>query len=333
MKCKYSPTRLLFILLALLPLTFSSCVQYKLINIQTLRPAELTIPSNFVQPLVVVGIYEGIQGVPESMAQASLDSTAAIEAGLVLAETLAESPWFDGLEIPVKQHYRDDSSHLILPYPWKKVEELAEGTNADLVISLEYIKLTPKTSGYPFWDGAMQAYYGYLSMYVYAYWRVYDLYQQKVFGEHLYRDTLTWEETDYYRVRVGDQLPGFFSVATYSGFLAGQDYAKKIAPSWMDEQRVYFVKGPKAMKTAAEFAQNNQWLDAAAHWQIVLKNYGNRPQLAAKVAFNMAVANEILGSFDVALEWLNQSESYYALPETSWYRRIIEHRIKLLERL
>jgi hypothetical protein len=154
-----------------------------------------------------------------------------------------------------------------------------------------------------------------------------------VFGEHLYRDTLTWEETDYYRVRVGDQLPGFFSVATYSGFLAGQDYAKKIAPSWMDEQRVYFVKGPKAMKTAAEFAQNNQWLDAAAHWQIVLKNYGNRPQLAAKVAFNMAVANEILGSFDVALEWLNQSESYYALPETSWYRRIIEHRIKLLERL
>ncbi|MDX9770920.1 MAG: DUF6340 family protein [Tenuifilaceae bacterium] len=333
MKSKYINNRLFFLSFVLLALTFSSCVQYRLINIQTLKPAELAIPNNFIQPLVVVGTYEGIQGVPESMAQASLDSTAAIEAGLVLAETLAESPWFDGIEVPVKQHYRDDSSHLILPYPWKRVEEIAAGTNADLVISLEYIKLTPKTSGYPFWDGAMQAYYGYLSMNVYAYWRVYDLYQQKVYSEHLYRDTLTWEETDYYRVRVGDQLPGFFSAATYCGFLAGQDYAKRIAPSWMDEQRVYFVKGPKPMKVAAEFAQNNQWLDAAAQWQVVLRNYENRSQVAAKAAFNMAVANEILGSFDVALEWLNQSESYYVLPEASWYRKIIEHRIKLLERL
>jgi hypothetical protein len=333
MFCKHSLSKSAIFLSIIIALTFSSCVQFKVINIQTLKPADLTIPKDFIQPLVVVGTYKGIEGVPESLAQASLDSTAAAEAGLVLAETLSQSPWFEGLDIPVKQHYRDDSSKLIIPYSWQKVEELALETNADLLISLEYIKLTPKTSGYSFWDGAMQAYYGYLSMNVYAYWRVYDLYRKEVLAEHLFRDTLLWEQTDYYRVSVGDQLPGFFSSASYCGFLAGEDYAKKIAPSWMDEQRVYFIKGPKPMKLAAEFAQKNQWLDAAAQWQATLQKYNGRPQLVAKAAFNMAVANEISGNFEVALDWLNKSEASYSLPEVKWYRKILEHRLKLLERL
>lgn len=333
MVLKFFTSKVTILFLGLASLTFSSCVQYRVVDIQTLKPSDLSIPKGFNQPLVIVGTYPGVKGAPESMAQASLDSTAAVEAGLVLSETLAQSPWFQNVDIPVKQHYRNESSKLILPYSWAKVQELAQGTNADLLISLEYIKVTPKTDGYQYWDGTMQAYYGYLSMSIYAYWRVYDLYEQKVHAEYLYRDTLVWEESDYYRVQVGDQLPGFFSSASYCGFLVGEQYAKKIAPSWMDEQRIFFAMGPKPMKRASELAQNNQWLDAAALWQQVLRKHSNRPKIVARAAYNMAVANEILGNFDVALEWLKKSEDAYILPEVNWYRKIIEHRIELLQRL
>jgi hypothetical protein len=316
-----------------LVLILGSCVQYKTISIQTLKPAEFSLPKDFIQPLIVAGVYKGVEGSPESIAQAALDSTAAMEACLVLSESLGQSPWFQDLNIPVKPHYRDESSHLIVPYPWSKVEQMAQDYNADLVISLEYIKITPKVDSYPFWDGAMQAYFGSLTMNIYAYWRVYYLYSQKVVGEYLFKDTLTWEEYDYYRVRTGDQLPGFFSASSYCGYVTGVSYAKKIAPSWMDEERLFFSRGTKQMQRAAEFALNNQWIDAATQWQYIIKKYDNRPQVAAKAAFNMAVANEMKGNFEVALEWLDKSQKLYLLPETTWYKRIIEHRIKLLERL
>ena len=314
-------------------LTFTSCVQYKVISIQTLKPAELSIPKDFAQPLVVANLYRGIEGVRESMAQAALDSTAAMEAVLVLAESLYDSPWFQGVDIPVKVNYRDDSSHLIIPLEWKKVENLSSEYNADMLISLEYIKVTPNSDSYPYWDGSMRSYYGYLTMNVYAFWRVYDLNNRKVVADYLHRDTLTWEKYDYYTVRVGDQLPGFFSSASYSGYSVGLEYARKIAPSWMDEQRIYYSRGSKEMRKAAEFAERNQWLDAAGQWQELMRKPKVRPELAAKAAFNMAVANEMAGNFDVTLEWLDKSAELFTLPEGTWYRRIIELRIKLLEKL
>lgn len=322
-----------FLMILTLYLTLSSCVQYKFISIQTLKPSELSIPKDFIQPVIVAGIYRGVQGVPESLAQAALDSLAAMEACTVLAESLSESPWFQDVNLPVKQHYRDDSSHLILPYTWEKVETMAEVENADLLISLEYIKITPKTDGYSFWDGALQSYYGYLSMNIYAYWRIYNLYNKKVVAEYLYCDTLIWEQTDFYKVRMGDQLPGFFSAAAFCGYEVGKEYAKKIAPSWMDDQRLFFTKGPKQMEKAEAFVYENQWIDAAAQWQIILQNPKKRSRDAARAAFNMALANEMLGKFDIALEWLKESDEYYSLPETDWYKRIVEHRIKLLDRL
>ena len=326
-----SPFRLVLLLFGLS--IFSSCVHNKNVSIQTLRPAELSIPSNFAQPLIVTGIYKGVPGSPESMAQAALDSTAALEAGLVLAESLAESPWFQGVEPPVKQHYRDESTKLILPYSWDKVEEMASSANADLVISLEYIKITPKTDSYPYLEEGYQGYYGYLSMDVYAYWRVYDLYNRKIVSEYMYRDTLLWDEFDYFPIEVGDQLPGYFNSAAYCAYLVGDEYAKKIAPYWTDEQRFYYVKGHKLFRTAASYASSNKWEDAASLWQQVIDKHPNREELAAKAAFNLAFANEMMGNFDEAIGWLEESEKFYKLQRASAYKRLIKERASNLDRL
>jgi hypothetical protein len=332
-KLKTYISKFFIVIISIFSIGLGSCYQYKVIDIQTLKPSELTIPKNFSQPLIVANIYEGIPGDSESKAQSALDSTAAMEAAYVLAESLYDSPWFQGLSIPVKSNYRHDSSHLILPFKWPKVVRICAEENADLLISLEYIKIKPESDGYSYWDGATQANYGYLSMIIYAYWRTYDLNQKKVVAEHLYKDTLTWEEYDYIRVRVGDQLPGFFSASSYSGYVTGLEYSQKIAPSWMDEQRIYFIRGTKEMRKAVEYVADNNWLEAAGYWQLVMQKPKIKPETAAKAAFNMAVANEMAGNFDVALEWLNKSAEIYPISEEPWYRKLLELRIKLLERL
>ncbi|MFP4556450.1 MAG: DUF6340 family protein [Bacteroidales bacterium] len=321
------------ILVAAIAILFTSCAEYKVISIQTLKPAELSTPNNFQQPIIILGLYKGIEGVDESMAQAAIDSIAALESGFVLTESLSDSPWFQDFSLPVTTHYREDSSHLILPYSWDKVEQLASEGNADLVISLEYIKVSPEVDSYSYWDGATNAYYGYLSMKIYAYWRVYDLNSREVTADYLYKDTLVWEENDYSKVRVGDQLPGLFSAASYCGYQTGQEFAKKIAPSWMDERRFFYIRGSKNMRKAVDFADENSWMDAASLWQKVINDTGTKPEVAAKAAFNMALANELNGNFDVALNWLDKSEEYHKLEEIDWYRKILSMRIRLLERL
>jgi hypothetical protein len=317
----------------LFTLLFSSCIEYKIIGIQTLKPPAISIPKDFSQPLVVASIYKGVTGVAESMAQSALDSTAAVEAALVLSETLNESPWFQGLRIPTRVFYRDDASQFILPFPWSTVEGLATQDNADIVLSLEYIKIQPKTESYTYWDGYMSKHYGYLSMNVYAYWRVYYLKNKKVVADYLYRDTLLWDQSDFNKVSVGEQLPGFFSASKYCGYVTGIEFANRIAPTWMDERRLLYSTGSKDMRSATEFAQNSQWLDAAVIWQRIIQNPKSNPQLAAKAAFNMALANEMNGKFDVALEWLNKSKEFNHLPEQTWYIRILELRIRVMEKL
>jgi hypothetical protein len=314
-------------------LTFTSCIEYKIISIQTLKPSELAISSDFSHPIIVASIYKGIEGVEESMAQAAIDSTAAVEAAFVLSENLFDTPWYQGLEIPTRIFFRDDASQFILPFPWKTVEGLAAEDNADLVISLEYIKIKPTTQSYSYWDGYMNKYYGSLTMGIYGFWRVYDLKKRKVVADYLYKDTLIWDQSDYTRVRIGEQLPGFFSAAKYCGYITGSEFAKQIAPSWMDEQRLYYTKGSKHMRKAVEFVQYNQWLDAASQWQKVIQDPKTKPEIAAKAAFNMALANEMKGNFDIAMEWLIKSQEFTNIPEVTWYKRILELRIQVMEKL
>jgi hypothetical protein len=323
--------RILFLLF--LGLSSYSCTPFKTINIQTLRPSEFSMPKDFEQPLIVVSLYKGIEGDKESMAQAALDSIAALEAAITLSDKLYDSPWFKDIDIPIKVLYRNDASHLILPFTWPKVKEIASETYADLLISLEYFKLGHSVKSYPIGRHDYTRFYGSLTNNIYAYWRVYDLNSQKVFADHLFTDTLIWEEYDDSKIYVGLQLPGFFSSASYSGYITGLEYAKKISPTWMDEERIYFHKGSKEMKNAVEFVSNNQWLDAASQWQMVLGKEGLKPKLGAKAAYNMAVANEMLGNFEVAIEWLNKSAQFSSLPEELWYRKIITLRMKVLERL
>jgi tetratricopeptide (TPR) repeat protein len=101
----------------------------------------------------------------------------------------------------------------------------------------------------------------------------------------------------------------------------------------MDEQRIYFTRGSKEMRKAVEYVTDNNWLDAAGYWQLVIQKPQIKPETAAKAAFNLAVANEMEGNFDMALEWLNKSSEKYPIPEEPWYRKLLELRIKLLERL
>ncbi len=315
----------LTIIIAIISLGITSCIPYKEIDIQYIKKNKFDLPANISNPIILVNLYQKPLLNDKESFEFAIDSLAAEEAAGAMKENLENSPWFEGFNLPVRKYFRNDNSKYIKPISWENIYSIASHDSSNLIISLEYIKVNETTDAYKTQVDGVDYYYGCLNANVYCYWRIYDVVKKKIpFGE-LYKDTLIWENRDWIPVKVGNQLPGYFSAAAYVGNECGTKMAAKIAPIWLNDKRLLFHIGSKEMEKAALFAINGQWIDAALEWQKVfaLKNR----KLSAKAAFNMALANELLGKFDLALEWLKKATNYYPLPEIDSYTITIQDRI------
>lgn len=267
------------------------------------------------------------------MARAAIDSTAADEAARALRSFMYDSPWFDNVNIPIGFNLRTDVSPYIIPLDWNAVETICSNDSADLLISLDYLNVKPDFTSYSYYEGYTKLYYGSLNNTLLAYWRVYNLNDKKRCCESLIRDTITWEKSDFTPIILGQQLPGLFSSAAYSGYYVAEKFAKRIVPVWVDEQRIYFSTGSSEMKAASQFVDKSKWLEAAGQWQKVIAKSKKSPKLAARAAYNMALANEMSGNFEIALEWLDKSKKIDFIYYESIYRQVILERIKAKEKL
>jgi len=87
----------------------------------------------------------------------------------------------------------------------------------------------------------------------------------------------------------------------------GRSFGSKIIPTWLPVERLYYKSNNQNMLLAEKYALNNEWLKAAEIWNKQTKNKNDR--MAAKASYNMALACEMEGKHDAAIDWLVQSYS------------------------
>lgn len=117
-------------------------------------------------------------------------------------------------------------------------------------------------------------------------------------------DQLVFDETlnPQFRVRsLQNQL--IYDAAHY----LGDNFGTKIIPSWLTAERQYYKSGNPAMLKAEKLARDNNWLQAAEIWNASTNNKNQR--IAAKASYNMALACEMEGKIDLAIDWLVKSYS------------------------
>lgn len=307
----------------------TSCIPYRTIDIQYFDKPKQSLPVNSGKVLLLANLYNGDISDKKEMMQWALDSVAAAEASYSLGEILQSSPYYETL-IPVyKFHYRTDTSKVILPLGWDELSELSRGNgNISTVISLDYMHVNAYSESVPYseWEYEGKYYYGYLDVDIYCYWRVYDLDRKKITNSYLHRDTLLWESTDMAEVKTGKQLPGFFAASAYAGADAAEKYASLIAPSWSNGNRIIYNSGSAELARAASFAEKGDWISAAELWQQVTRD--SNKSLAAKAAYDMALANEMLGNLETALDWLREAQKFNPhFKAAKDYENIINSRI------
>ena len=87
----------------------------------------------------------------------------------------------------------------------------------------------------------------------------------------------------------------------------GSQAATRFIPTWKTVDRIIFTGYNARMQEAASYATSRKWENAESLWTI---EFGKRtkPVDRAKIAFNLAVANEMQDKLDAAWDWVQKAK-------------------------
>lgn len=119
---------------------------------------------------------------------------------------------------------------------------------------------------------------------------------------YLQADTLIYEEPP---IGIHSKDKGTKAILMEVSENLGRFFGAKIIPAWIPVERMYYKSNNHEMLQAEQYAHNNDWIKAAEIWNKETINKNRK--IVAKACFNMALACEMEGEMDEAIDWLNKS--------------------------
>lgn len=114
---------------------------------------------------------------------------------------------------------------------------------------------------------------------------------------------------------------------------------KLLIPFWQTQERSIYTDATKYMKEASKLASENKWAEAAKVWEENI----DKPSVdykKARIACNIALANENMGNIEGALVWINKAMNYFGEKQSGddytrlkWYKNQLEQRTETMSRL
>jgi hypothetical protein len=207
----------------------------------------------------------------------------------------------------IKQHSVNDSNKntilLINPeyglYSKRQIQQIANSTGADLFLSLDFFAAV---------DGIYSSSHMRMAreiVYTLVCWNVYDLKKVKFERTLQKLDTIQWTEPVYGLKEAKRKLPPRKDAVFNAADIEGSRFVEFLVPHWIEVDRMYYPLGNKELKKTDELIKQNQWIEAAKIWK---KNTINKNKnITAKSMFNMALACEMNGDMDAAMDWAIKS--------------------------
>jgi len=301
---------------------FSSCITSNVVvNIQ--RPADITV-SQDIQNVVVANrsrpskenltgnIVEGIIsgegiGTDRRGAEFCIDG---------LINMLDNSERFtlkntDGIELK-----GTGTASFPIPLEWDIVQSLCDPYDADALIVLATfdsdsrsyvgnpVTRTRKKKGVKV---KTLRYPAYREITIESGWRIYDLKNKKIIDENKfteYKEFSAWANSPK---EAQMSLLSQGSAIRESGVFAGKQYGFRISPIWIKARRTYFKGKHDDLKLAKQYVEKGDWDSAITIWKDLVNSADEK--IARRSAYNMAIASEIKGGLDAAIEWAKKAKN------------------------
>ena len=296
----------------------TGCATYSTIHIDVLKPAKMVIPPDIASVVVVDNAYPfqysdtAVHQIHLPGRQYAVDTIWMKNFGPVVANTFADElrhrRFFDSVYVAEKSFNTNlQGRNPIHPLSRNTVDSLCQHYKAQGVISLDYYD-------YGTFINVMDMpdyYYATLDARSNTYWTFHDGVAGTSFDDHFQRDTIFWESFGSSIVSSVDDLPRIREALSEAAYHAGSRYAAYVAPTWTNEERVFFQRGdPLFFEAANEVARNN-WDVAKRIWYKVFETAKGKTK--ARAAFNIALGQEVSGNFREAAAWAWRSVEQYEL--------------------
>lgn len=318
------------------------------IHVEVLRPADVALPAEIETLAVldrsgprntgqaVLGTLEGLatgEGIME-------DREAATHATEAVVQVLSSSPRFD-VVVPSVSRKDAESNLWDRTLSWKAARRITRKSGADALVALEAFDSDSSTSvGTRVEESTSSSgnkvreivHVAERETRVVSAWRVYWPTQELLLDDlRDYQSVRTWEEEGSTRDEALGRLPSRRDSVYEMGWVAGDSYARRIAPSYVWVRRVYYGGGSPAMKEAKRHVKAGDWQGATEIWLQVVETDDRK--LRGKAEMNLALAHEVGGDLEVALEWARQAAVDLANGKSRRYVTTLELRLMDQRRL
>jgi len=158
-------------------------------------------------------------------------------------------------------------------------------------------------------------------------WRLYDADEDRVLDEvRGWERSQSWDQYGDTLDEALRQLPSPQDTAREVGGWLGDDYARRIAPTWIDVSRSYYGGGDPRLKEAKYYVQARDWEGATEIWNDVALDPD--PKVAGKASFNLALAAEIDGDLRQAVEHAKKAAIELHNARSREYVAILDGRLR-----
>ena len=161
-------------------------------------------------------------------------------------------------------------------------------------------------------------------------WRIYDLTTKKIVDVSNFTEVKEFHSkgSSYNDARA--HLPSKRSALKDAGVFAGEKYGFRITPIWIKVSRSYYTGKAEELKLSKNYVKRGDWDKAIEIWKPLTENIDVK--IARRAYFNLALAAEIKGSLQTAMDYAEKSEQMGEKKATS-YIITLKKRMRDEERL
>ena len=309
------------IIFGILVVGLSSCTTSSvLVNVQ--RPADITITKD-IQNVVVVNrsrpskdnlagnIIEGlISG--EGIGADRKGAEYCVEG---LSNMLSNSERFSLKNVGGIELKGTGTSSFPIPLSWNEVKSICGSYDGDALLVLETfdsdsrtivgapVARTRKVKGIKVKE---LRYPATLIMSVESGWRVYDVNKERIIDVNKFTEIKEFKAWGNSPENAQLNLPSKRIAIKKSGVYAGEQYGFRISPIWIKVNRTYFTGKHDDLKLAKSYVKRGDWDAAIEIWKDLVNNTDEK--VARRSAYNMAIASEIKGGLEAAIDWAEKAQ-------------------------
>lgn len=326
----------------LLALGLGACTRNT--TLQVLQPAQMTLPEHITTVAIVDrskpsnGWSNFLEGLitGEDIGQDRRSRQTAVDG---LTNALTRTPRFQVKSTGIEMTGSKAGGRMPPALEWSEVDKICRDYGANAVVTIESFDSDNSRSARPYTEtkkdktGKKYSVTSYRSQQhtsVRIGWRLYDPKTKIIVDEYVTDDYLERNGSGTTERAALNNLPSQLNVTRDVAYNVGIEYGARIAPIYVNISRAYYhkAKGYKSqMKSAARHLADRDIEKATGLWKRVIALAGtNNKKAAGRAAYNMAVASEINGNLELALEWATKSYKEYGNKKAREYIHIIKAR-------